>query len=697
MSLENNPHLRRSSRTFKPTFRSCAGTSAASPSNRPFPRKGDKIHVQWIHCSRTVWWSATVLSVDRRFIQTRKARGKLRYHRLGSYRSECASVQFSVDQSSTGRLVSTVGVRTASECSSASWLYADEMVDATEGDTTTKSTDAAPLVPNADAAPPITSAPNTVAHADLGADDHRRVQQERVGHDEDPPLRHLRSRSRPRSTPSLQPVKTRLTKKKRLSESMEIRQVPSFSRDREGRCRTRARLSDSPVIPAQSPARPADVDQPTSSVDSTCLSDPPFTERSNDRDTGSNDTDFLSRSVLNNRRNTRRIIREQHALFSPSSLPNNNSNNVPNFNRNSNENRPATSEQTDLRLRIHLLERSLAGFMNNSGTNISLPSSSAAILLGLKWSLLRRVEKPLRTLQFPELGTLGLASNVISIRYQCDLKSYKDMAALITRKHEVTRQTEKARVIFSPPFETIQTSSLALDNLSIAFTSLPDLACFLGIRDEKDYEALLTRESVRENSNLFQVVGTYEVNQFCGGPSQNSSSTSSLNSISATSNPPPSISLFIGCAPFKGRLLSVASGNDDEECSNIEDGKYHSVVYEQRCSHFSLTQMCFRSPWIANNYETDFCDDYDYEKIEANKAADFPNHFVLHWTRMVHPSTSKWTSDVRGMSDNCPGTLRLSIPTVYMNSRLNVETVRSLLDEHIETFMDLRTTLPYSA
>ena len=341
------------------------------------------------------------------------------------------------------------------------------------------------------------------------------------------------------------------------------------------------------------------------------------------------------------------------------------------------------------------MERTLAQFLGRSDPNIPLPSSTVAIIVGLKWSLLRRIEKPLKNLDLPELSTIGIALNVITIRYQCDLKSFTDMAALISRTHSMTSGSDRSRVLFSPSLDTIQTSSLASSNYTIAFTSLPDLAMFLGIRDEKDYEKLLTKEVVKHDTTFLQIIGSYLRHDDQNERQPNNSSNSSIGSVSANTGAPSFLRLFVGSSPIKGCCLSGGSYNDDYQSSSLNCGKYHTMVYEQRCSHFSSTQMCFQSPWIGKHFETDFChDEDDMNRAEDGEVDTFQKHFVLNWSRMTPPSTSKWTKDVQGTHENCPGSISLSIPTIYMNSNKNVTSMVKLLDEYIETHMNLRTDLP---
>ena len=69
----------------------------------------------------------------------------------------------------------------------------------------------------------------------------------------------------------------------------------------------------------------------------------------------------------------------------------------------------------------------------------------------------------------------------------------------------------------------------------------------LGIRDEDDYEKLVIKEALSENSSIMQILGTLEIHH----NSVVDNDTSSLFSVVSSSNCSPFLRLFIGTAPFQ--------------------------------------------------------------------------------------------------------------------------------------------------
>ena len=145
-----------------------------------------------------------------------------------------------------------------------------------------------------------------------------------------------------------------------------------------------------------------------------------------------------------------------------------------------------------------------------------------------------------------------------------------------------------------------------------------------------------------------------------------------------------------------GRVLrlnrSFRSERDkSEECINRK--KHISVVVEQKCTAFCITQKCFLSEWMCTNVTSDFntrCKfDLDGTVFEEN----LNDYFILTWKREQSPSTTKWTKDVQEVDSNSPGTLSLSLPTVFMSARRNVRSFVRILDAQIENFLDIRSTV----
>ena len=107
---------------------------------------------------------------------------------------------------------------------------------------------------------------------------------------------------------------------------------------------------------------------------------------------------------------------------------------------------------------------------------------------------MKRLEKPLRLLAFPQLSEQGVASILLSIRADCDYATFKEIAASLDRQfspsssHNTAQTQPSSRIAFHPNFARTQCGSTGVDNLSISFTCFMDIMDALGVRDEDDYE-----------------------------------------------------------------------------------------------------------------------------------------------------------------------------------------------------------------
>ena len=161
--------------------------------------------------------------------------------------------------------------------------------------------------------------------------------------------------------------------------------------------------------------------------------------------------------------------------------------------------------------RLQHLERSTVSHANITPDNaLNSSPSTSNVITSLRWALLRALEKPLRDPNLPTIRKYGLCSTTIQVKTSCDYTTFKTIASSLSRQHHFSNYTPgSSRVAFAPSFVATQSGSAAATNLCIAFTNLADLARFLQIRDNKDYEAVLLKEMASDKACFIRVLGTY--------------------------------------------------------------------------------------------------------------------------------------------------------------------------------------------
>ena len=87
--------------------------------------------------------------------------------------------------------------------------------------------------------------------------------------------------------------------------------------------------------------------------------------------------------------------------------------------------------------------------------------------------------------------------------------------------------------------------------MNIIFACLADLSAFLRFRDDRDFEGILSKEVVSETSTLLRVLGTLVIDTNYDNYLETASQTKSTNSVSASSELSPTLSIFVGRAPVK--------------------------------------------------------------------------------------------------------------------------------------------------
>ncbi len=167
----------------------------------------------------------------------------------------------------------------------------------------------------------------------------------------------------------------------------------------------------------------------------------------------------------------------------------------------------------DLDVRLELIERQLQS-VNPKSSVSSVNSSTQSVLSALRWAFLRTLEKPLKHSQEPALSQHGLARQEISVCTHCDYYTFRDISSMLAAEHKfASDEPQRSRLAFSPAYQTIQSGSGAANDLNILFSCLSDLTSFLRIRDDNDFEAILTKEVVSNTLCLLRILGTFVINK----------------------------------------------------------------------------------------------------------------------------------------------------------------------------------------
>lgn len=367
----------------------------------------------------------------------------------------------------------------------------------------------------------------------------------------------------------------------------------------------------------------------------------------------------------------------------------------------------SNSDKDDLHTRLRLIEQKLRipshvnpgeGPPRSSYSNQSYSLDS--VIVSLRWSLLKALEKPLKVLNLPDLAKHGIACNEMSVTTQCDYYTFRNISRTLFDEHQCAGDDNyhsggrKSRIAFSPSYNTTQSGSSAADNMNIVFSCLADVTSLLRIRDDNDFEAILAKELLNDSSTLLRIVGTFTItdeDDDCNMPPKQSTTTSN-NSISATSEVTSTMRLFIGSAPVEFAAESEVEGNSSSTPTN-RDRMLPTSIIQQECKHFCSLQNCYRRPWSIKNVYSTFSVRCMSDLDGTIPKEQLRNHFILNWSRQSAPSTIKWTRDIQDAGNNCPGQLRLTIPFIFSSSNRNVRRLVLILDNHIETFMRFRSTL----
>ena len=322
----------------------------------------------------------------------------------------------------------------------------------------------------------------------------------------------------------------------------------------------------------------------------------------------------------------------------------------------------------------------------------SMSSTMYSVLVSLRWAFLKALEKPLKPFTDSSQAKTGISQHQVSINVQCDYNTFREMSAVLAKEYRcVPEEPNLSRVAFSPSFHTTQSGSTASTDMSVIFSSLSDLTSFLRIRDDNDFEAILSKEVLSSTSTLLRILGSLKLSSHADNEPQrrqeNTALTSTTLSVSASSEQSQFVHVYVGTAP-----ISSSSSR-----SRAEHKIFSSTVFTQECKHFCSVQKCFRTPWTLKQIESPHLVDCSFHLDGAVSAEEMKNYFTLKWKQQVAPSSSKWTRDVQDVGSNPPGVLHLSVPAICVSTSRNVHSLVSLLDNHIETFMRVRSSMHSSS
>lgn len=664
--------MRKSRRISVPSQRVLEQVSTLSEGRRSFPHQCDDIKVKWMLHGSIVWWGATVLRVSAD-ADGKSCTGEILYDKLDNYDRESALVRFTVNPSTDERLLHTVndkGQKLSKAGESSSWIFCDDPIPeqslssvsqsssdtnigSSQQRTRNKYTATKHGAPSTRRSPVL---PISKTASKIGKIKRRSSNLTRFATDssEEYLLPSSELTSSPKNARSIQksPFRSRLSKERREARRTITQGISS-----------QPNIALGNGLPPQSSARSPsetqnDVAHPHENQDVA----PPANDNHNDGAHLLGHEAVLNPSEGNN---------EQHS-----------------------------SHVNNLSLRVHLLELQLSQFMKSPAAP-TITSSSLIILLSLKWNLMKRLERPLKEVNTEGRSSHGISAGFINVKCDCDHSTFREIAAYLAWRNGFNNDSgdsdvvKSSRTSFIPSVNRALSPSLGSDNVFITFTVLTDITDLLGVNDEDDFEQILSKETRGSSTHLVQVVGCLSTVRDVNAPdaSTSSNSSDSNNSVqTSSSSNPPFYRVFVGAAPhdiLAERILPKdveTTSTDKLPCTESGSTTYSSVLFEQPLQNFSIERNSYRAKWRARLVTTSF--------LPCNKASmsepDKTRSFFLKWTRMKGPSLTKWSRDSQTLTNSVPGQLHLSLPVVCCSSQSYSLSVSTLLDQHVETFMDQR-------
>ena len=349
--------------------------------------------------------------------------------------------------------------------------------------------------------------------------------------------------------------------------------------------------------------------------------------------------------------------------------------------------------------RLSRNQTSISTGPTSSSTPLRLSSSASSVLASLKWLLLKRIEKPLKKLQLSQLSERGVARSELTVRCDCDYDTFSNISltlasyfGILSTDNSQRSSYTSSRICFHPDFARTQSGSIGVDNLSISFLCVSDIMDFIGVRDEDDFEKILSTEVETRTENFLQILGTLEIaskemsdNDLFPGATTFSTTTTSNNTHTGGVAQTEYMTIFVGSAPVE----PVANTPQQEADRNQQSptSTYNSFRFEQVCAHFSDQKACYNTKWFAKSVPSSFLMPV---RRGLQHDPDRTKHFILNWKQAKSPSTVKWSRDAHSFGSSFPGRIELSIPTVFTSSRSNVRALSTLLDNAIEDVLRQR-------
>ena len=684
--------MRRSSRVPTPTLRALQYKESNSFSTQRLPEEGDTVAVYWSLKGDALWWPASVIKIHEIDQVRLIATATVQYHQLKDYGCEDATVIFQTGTRQEHQIVSSATSRQLPSSlihlkDSCSWMFTHD-ADSTDHRQS-------PVLYNSNNEKQV----------------FRDTEKMEIPHPQGL-RRSKRTASSMATVPPLPPphasVETQLAKSPVSSPSSRINvKEKRVSRRRISATSTTLTTQNETIAVVSGSTRQLESEEFTPTA----------------RNSGSVSRVFNS-DIVNGRR---RVNASAHQISTESANADVNATPGTRFGLGSldfDRSSPASNTQsTQLALSSNQhssLQYSLSAvptlhtFATRQTDSVcQLSIAAASVLLRLKWSLLTRLEKPLSDLKFPDIHRYGIASNTITAKCDCDSVLFAAICKILACRHGLLPDSAAAvpslnnpsRIRFFPDYHRTQSRSTCTEKLIVSFSTLVDVMDILGLRDEDDYELVLSKEKKSESDHILQTFGTLlhlPVNE--GGSANQHSGCS----IITTSDVTPFLRLYIGSAPCttmvaeKDRTIEDKANkgpNTDTPSANAANAarRFHSLLLEQDCRHFSLEKLCFRTPWRSRRIRTAFtplCEDFIGSTLLSEPDPD--TSFLLKWSRMKTPSSKKWSRDVQETGVSSPGHLSLSLPVIYTSSRSNVNALSQLLDKDIEFLLNQRQSIQYT-
>ena len=686
---------RRSTRQHRPTERALEFKSRVLDSmHSNFPSVSDTIAVQWELTTGTVWWRAQVLQVHSDS-QANCRRGQILYDSYGQYNREYAEVVFSFSKKSS-RLVSVIRPDNRTE-HSCSWIFYSELEDLLQQSVSPSVIQQRSEAPSTDKRG---SHVTKYVRRHTGSGPRRSQRQPSSAADSDRHVNHVRKTiDKPGNRRRLSTSQVTLTRSDNDDDcdfQIESRSIPSQP----------GRLLESPMNSRADGSTSYKADSNNNGHDPLHNAS---TRRKELYDDDFNDPDLPRDDDRPKSKQLRSQVQSDAKLKSPS---------------NSDGDKDALI--STLQSQVSNLTTSLSRLQDHNpvpGTPTSLPHYAVSVLVTLKWLLMKKLEKPLRTLPLPQLSERGVASLVLSVKSDCDYGTFKHIAASLQRQFcpELGRNTDQSpsssRITFHPNFARTQCDSTGVDNLSVSFTCFADLMDALRVRDEDDFENLLSMEVGKQHDNLFQLIGTLVLpDAAIVGAAQERSGTYSVDDeivdenelirttplheqpLTVTSTTPATVttnpgtmSIYIGTSPLHGdNDTDIYNGLSVLSDIKSVDNPFHTLAFQQDCSHFCELQKCYKSQWKSVSRPSTLSVPI---RRGLRKDPDKQRFFVLNWTQHKTPSTSKWSRDAQFFGTQSPGRLELTVPVVYTSAKSNASALSHLMDENIEGILRQRICL----